>query len=347
MPSVSSDYSIDYAAMLPANWMPQSDPMIPPFGDFEVKNGIQAPHVASSSELEHLFHNSNTVNELQPCYAPKKTGGVTVYGYRHYNPKTGQFLGRDPIQELGGENLYGFVGNDGVSRLDVLGKRIRIVADSRVQDHIDKYRARSKNERADRLQNSMNIGVDYWSGVIEEVRLSNYGQDTTSAFWEIDNGPDYTIVVGSYETPGGYQQKDNILQLMGEQAPLGYKYTYEVIGCKCKDSDKKIPVILKQDNMEGGAMMAHELRHLADHRSNKLSGLTGDKTEDPKRWYNRAEYRAVEEENRYRSRLGINKRRLAYLETWFTESGTEFTKKYTVVGDCGGDRGGENGKISL
>ncbi len=121
MPSVSFDSSLGYAAMLPAHWMPLSNPMIPPFRDFEVKNGIQASHVASNSKKEHFRHNSNTVNELQRCYTPKKTGGVTVYGYRHYSPKTGQFLGRDPIQERGGMNLYGFVGNDGVDRLDHLG----------------------------------------------------------------------------------------------------------------------------------------------------------------------------------------------------------------------------------
>jgi uncharacterized protein RhaS with RHS repeats len=46
---------------------------------------------------------------------------VTVYGYRHYSPKTGRFLGRDPIEEEGGMNLYGFVGNDGVGKWDKLG----------------------------------------------------------------------------------------------------------------------------------------------------------------------------------------------------------------------------------
>ncbi len=48
--------------------------------------------------------------------------GVRVYGYRHYTPKTGQFLGRDPIAEQGGLNLYGFVGNDGVNQFDLLGR---------------------------------------------------------------------------------------------------------------------------------------------------------------------------------------------------------------------------------
>jgi RHS repeat-associated protein len=122
MPSVSSDSSLGYSAMLPVDLMPQSDPTIPSFGDVEVKNGIQARHVGSSPNKGHLYHKSNTVNELQSCSTPKKTGGVTVYDYRHYSPKTGQFLGRDPIGERGGVNLYRFVGNNSINRLDYLGK---------------------------------------------------------------------------------------------------------------------------------------------------------------------------------------------------------------------------------
>ncbi len=38
-----------------------------------------------------------------------------------YNPETGSFLSRDPIEERGGENLYGFVRNDAVNAVDYLG----------------------------------------------------------------------------------------------------------------------------------------------------------------------------------------------------------------------------------
>lgn len=38
-----------------------------------------------------------------------------------YNPQTGHWLNRDPIQESSGINLYGFVGNDPVERVDILG----------------------------------------------------------------------------------------------------------------------------------------------------------------------------------------------------------------------------------
>jgi hypothetical protein len=46
---------------------------------------------------------------------------MTYYGYRYYDPVTGRWPSRDPIEEQGGVNLYGFVGNNGVNRWDLLG----------------------------------------------------------------------------------------------------------------------------------------------------------------------------------------------------------------------------------
>jgi RHS repeat-associated protein len=47
---------------------------------------------------------------------------LIYYGYRHYTPKTGRWLGRDPIEEEGGVNLFGMVGNDAVDLVDNLGR---------------------------------------------------------------------------------------------------------------------------------------------------------------------------------------------------------------------------------
>jgi hypothetical protein len=46
---------------------------------------------------------------------------VTDYGYRWYDPLTGHWKSRDPIEEEGGITLYGFVGNDGLNHADYLG----------------------------------------------------------------------------------------------------------------------------------------------------------------------------------------------------------------------------------
>ena len=47
--------------------------------------------------------------------------GLSYYGLRYYNPKDGRFINKDPKEEAGGLNLYGFCGNDGVNHWDVLG----------------------------------------------------------------------------------------------------------------------------------------------------------------------------------------------------------------------------------
>ncbi|MFA6962962.1 MAG: RHS repeat-associated core domain-containing protein [Opitutaceae bacterium] len=49
--------------------------------------------------------------------------GLVYYGMRYYDARNGRFINRDPIEERGGLNLYGFCGNDGVSRYDLLGMK--------------------------------------------------------------------------------------------------------------------------------------------------------------------------------------------------------------------------------
>jgi RHS repeat-associated protein len=50
-----------------------------------------------------------------------KRDRVPDYGYRYYDPLTGRWPSRDPIEERGGENLYGFVGSDSINHFDHLG----------------------------------------------------------------------------------------------------------------------------------------------------------------------------------------------------------------------------------
>lgn len=47
---------------------------------------------------------------------------LIYYGHRYYSSELGRFINRDPIQEQGGLNLYGFCGNDGVNHWDYLGQ---------------------------------------------------------------------------------------------------------------------------------------------------------------------------------------------------------------------------------
>jgi RHS repeat-associated protein len=47
--------------------------------------------------------------------------GLYYYGYRYYNASTGRWLSRDPLEEQGGLNLYGILGNNLVNLWDLLG----------------------------------------------------------------------------------------------------------------------------------------------------------------------------------------------------------------------------------
>jgi len=72
--------------------------------------------------------------------------GFLYYGYRYYDPETGRWLNRDPLGEHGGRNLYGFVGNAPLNRIDPTGlKGVGIIGEfvdcglSLLSDAIDKW----------------------------------------------------------------------------------------------------------------------------------------------------------------------------------------------------------------
>jgi RHS repeat-associated protein len=69
--------------------------------------------------------NTDTSNQFAYRFSTKPLAfatGLYYYGYRYYDPLTGRWPSRDPIEERGGVNLYGFVGNDGVNKWDYLGQ---------------------------------------------------------------------------------------------------------------------------------------------------------------------------------------------------------------------------------
>ncbi len=75
-----------------------------------------------ATQLRRFRANDHSPNDQFPPSAARKTR-KTYYGFRHYSPQTGRWLSRDPVEETGGQNLYGFLSNNQTNAVDRLGLR--------------------------------------------------------------------------------------------------------------------------------------------------------------------------------------------------------------------------------
>jgi RHS repeat-associated protein len=71
--------------------------------------------VSQTGDMADVFH-----FRFSTKYWDEETRSY-YYGYRHYAPKLGCWLNRDPIGVRGGRNLHGFVRNDPINKWDYLG----------------------------------------------------------------------------------------------------------------------------------------------------------------------------------------------------------------------------------
>ncbi|MCG8524766.1 MAG: RHS repeat-associated core domain-containing protein, partial [Opitutales bacterium] len=67
---------------------------------------------------------SETADDFNFQFSTKYVDAETrlyYYGYRFYDPEVGRWISRDPIGEMGGLNLYGFVRNGPIDMIDFFG----------------------------------------------------------------------------------------------------------------------------------------------------------------------------------------------------------------------------------
>jgi RHS repeat-associated protein len=83
------------------------------FGQSQVMTASFTNRSLSLYDWQTRFHGETRDDET----------GFYNYGYRYYNPVTGRWPSRDPIEEQGGLNLYAFVYNEPTSWIDDLGHR--------------------------------------------------------------------------------------------------------------------------------------------------------------------------------------------------------------------------------
>jgi len=75
------------------------------------ESGFEAIAARSDTRLKKTGNSSNLLmaNKLGRRLRNAQRVGVTFYTYRYYDPLTGRWPSKDPIEERGGLNLYGFV----------------------------------------------------------------------------------------------------------------------------------------------------------------------------------------------------------------------------------------------
>jgi RHS repeat-associated protein len=88
--------------------------------------------------------------------------GLNYYGYRYYDPKDGRWLGRDPIGEAGGLNLYGAVDNNPSDKYDFLG--LNGCDSAKVCENRDCVSGRSNKDRKG-LVNRSPVGGSRGAGI--------------------------------------------------------------------------------------------------------------------------------------------------------------------------------------
>ena len=111
---------------------------------YDLNANVLAYAEVTTSTITHRidydpFGNELTLDTLLPTAAAEEAprfrfstkytdseSGLVYYGFRSYSPELGRWVNRDPIEERGGVNLYGMVGNDPVNRWDVLGLKVQI-----------------------------------------------------------------------------------------------------------------------------------------------------------------------------------------------------------------------------
>ncbi|MDX2109177.1 MAG: DUF2235 domain-containing protein [Verrucomicrobiota bacterium] len=75
--------------------------------------------------------------------------GLYYYGNRYYNPRTGSWVSRDPIEEKGGLNLYTAISNNPISLIDPYGLNLYAIdgtgADEAVKSNVYKFYTRYKD----------------------------------------------------------------------------------------------------------------------------------------------------------------------------------------------------------
>ena len=169
--------------------------------------------VAAHYEYDPFGRSTTSTGTLAPTFAHRFSTkpidyptGLYYYGYRFYDPVTGRWPSRDPIEEEGGSNQYGFVANNGVGLWD----RIGLAYDT----HLTKKEAESLKCALLSWLPYAYLGT-FWFGSLEIIGRREYSVMFMQHYLKSDPTP--------YTVPTEMLKADSGIKLADEQALKFFK----------------------------------------------------------------------------------------------------------------------------
>ena len=139
---------------------------------------------------EYAFSTKPLIDNLQYYY----------YGFRYYDPETGRWLNRDPIGERGGLNVYGFVRNNPISFIDILGLCDRTNDISSLYENVNNDDDPCNDMTV--AENTANILADMYA---DASNFDEFAEDVRDTFTDGNSWP-----LGNGNTTFGYLSQDGV-----------------------------------------------------------------------------------------------------------------------------------------
>ena len=151
-----------------------------------------------SSLLQTKFYTTQ-----KPSKIAENAVHVADYLYRYYDPLTGRWPSRDSIEERGGVNLYGFVGNNGIRLVDYLGFMAAFIAQQKCSVLVGLGHTNSADALSKQIQKlANNADCSSVSGGTMGCPLTNSELNPNKGAPFFDSSPDNASIPG-FIAPGG------------------------------------------------------------------------------------------------------------------------------------------------
>jgi len=248
-------------------------------------NGNVSEYVTSAGVVTTHFEydpfgntvvNTDSSNQFAYRFSTKPLDfatGLYYYGYRFYDAERGRWLNRDPIEENGGVNLYGFVNNDSINKIDLLGNAL-IWSMHLVYPATGKAKSNIPNLKSEleRILKQIGITPDInTKEVVDKESISKalwLGVPDTYYYKDIPRG----IVDGKDEADSSLERLKNIYKI---PLPILYVDTCPwLVKLAGNTRDDGIIIIYDVDASTMARLTAHELFH-AKTGHNHLKPLAG------------------------------------------------------------------------